>query len=73
MDASPEWECLREATTTRILGQGSEGLLVSSNVADLSITLTPLPDTEVQGARELLHLVCKESLELWGWAGLSTS
>lgn len=26
-----------------------------------------------RGHKELLHLVCKESLELWGWSGLSTS
>lgn len=49
LDAFPEWECLRQATATRILWQGSEGLLVSSNVAHLSVTLTPFLDTGSPG------------------------
>lgn len=79
LDACPEWECPREATATRILWQNLEGLAESSDVQTCCCKVnnphSPSANRKPRGKghKELRHLVCKESLVLWGWAGVSTS
>lgn len=63
LDASPECKGLRGATATRMPRKNWIRLDVSSDVADLcvSLTLMPLPDT---GSPELLPLVFRKGLAL---------